>query len=71
MKKYLTVPEAAVRLGISERAAWQHMYRGQLPHRRWGRRVIVPLDELETFLKQLPGCSIEEALEEVRKNEPL
>lgn len=67
MKNYLTVPEAAARLGISERAAWQRIYRGQLPHRRWGRRVIIPQDELEEFIKALPGCSVEEALEEMRK----
>lgn len=66
MKKYLTVPEVAARLGISERAAWQRIYRGQLPHRRWGRRVMIPQDELEQFLNQLPGCSVEEALEEIR-----
>ena len=71
MKKYLTVPESATRLGISERAAWQRIYRGQLPHRRWGRRVIIPLDELERFLEQLPGCSVQEALEEIQKSEPI
>ncbi|WP_034421932.1 helix-turn-helix domain-containing protein [Candidatus Entotheonella palauensis] len=63
--KNLTVPEAAARLGISERAAWQRIYRGQLPHRRWGRRVIIPLDDLEAFIKALPGCSVEEALDEI------
>ena len=69
MKKNLTVPEAAARLGISERATWQRIYRGQLPHRRWGRRVIIPQDELETFIKELPGCSVEEALAEIRRSE--
>lgn len=71
MKKYLTVPEAAARLGITERAAWQRIYRGQLPHRRWGRRVIIPLDELEEFLEKLPGCSVKEALEEIQRSEPI
>ena len=68
MKKNLTVPEAAERLGISERATWQRIYRGQLPHRRWGRRVIIPQDELEEFIKELPGCSVEEALAEIRRS---
>jgi excisionase family DNA binding protein len=69
MKKYLTVLEVAARLGITERAAWQRIYRGQLPHRRWGRRVIIPLDELKEFLAKLPGCSVKEALEEVQGRE--
>ena len=63
--KNLTVPEVAARLGISERAVRQRIYRGQLPHRRWGRRVIIPLDELEEFIKNLPGCTVAEALEEM------
>lgn len=61
MKKHLTVPEAAETLGITERAAWQRLYRGQLPHRRWGRRVLIPLAELERFIEQLPGCTAEDA----------
>jgi excisionase family DNA binding protein len=68
MKKYLTVPEAAEVIGITERAAWQRIYRGQLPHRRWRRRVLVPLDELERFLEQLPGCSADQALHAVKRS---
>lgn len=67
MKRYLTIPEAAELLGITERAAWQRIYRGQLPHRRWGRRVLVPLDELERFLEHLPGCSADQALHVVER----
>ena len=65
MKKNLTVPEVAERLGISERAVRQRINRGQLPFRRWGRSIIIPQDELEAFIKALPGCSVEEALEEM------
>ena len=61
----LSVAQVAERLGISERAVRQRIYRGQLPYKRWGRRVIVPLDELEAFLRALPGCSAQEALEEM------
>jgi excisionase family DNA binding protein len=64
-KKALTVPETATVLGITERAAWQRIYRKQLPHRRWGRRVLIPTDELEEFLKALPGISAEEAATKV------
>ena len=61
MKKVLTIPEAAQELGITERAAWQRVYRKQIPFRRWGRKVVVPIDELETFIKSLPGATAEEA----------
>lgn len=61
-KENYTVAEAADRAGITERAAWLKIYRGHFPHRRWGRRVIVPKSELEAFLEALPGVSAEEAL---------
>jgi excisionase family DNA binding protein len=61
MAKYLKVPEAATFLGISEKAAWQRLYRGELPHKRWGRRVLIPMDELEKFLAALPGITADEA----------
>ncbi len=61
MKRFLTIPEAAQELGITERAAWQRVYRGQIPYRRWGRKVVVPVDELDSFIKNLPGTSAEEA----------
>jgi len=61
MKKYLSIPEATEMLGITQRAAWQRLYRGQLPQRRWGRRVLIPMAELERFLEQLPGCTTDQA----------
>ena len=60
--KFLKVPEAAKLLGISERAAWKRLYRGELPYRRWGKRVLIPVAELEAFMAALPGKSAEEAL---------
>ena len=59
--KYLSVPEAAEVLGISPKAAWQRLYRGELPYRRWGRRVLIPAQELERFLAALPGKTADEA----------
>lgn len=61
MKRTLSVAEVAEELGISKRAVWQRIYRGQLPYRRWGRKVFVLRDELDTFLRGLPGTSSEEA----------
>jgi excisionase family DNA binding protein len=68
--KYLKVPEAATMLGISEKAAWQRLYRGELPHRRWGRRVLIPMDELEKFLAALPGTTAEEAVATLEGSSP-
>ena len=61
-KKTLTVSEAAEALGITERAAWQRIYRGMLPHRRWGKRVVVLEEELYQFLKNLPGPTIDDVI---------
>lgn len=65
MKKTLTltVTEAAELLGITERAAWQRIYRGLLPHRRCGKRVTILRDELEEYLRSLPGVTVGEAIE--------
>jgi excisionase family DNA binding protein len=68
MTKYLKVPEAAKLLGISDKAAWQRLYRGELPYRRWGRRVLIPLDELENFIAALPGKTSDEAIAVVEEN---
>ena len=65
MKRLLTVREAAEELNITERAAWQRIYRHQLPYRRWGRKVVVPAAELEKFIESLPGVSAEEAAAKV------
>jgi excisionase family DNA binding protein len=62
MKHYLSVPEAAARLGITARAAWQRIYRGHLPYRRWGRRVLIPCEELALFMDGLPGHKAEDVL---------
>ena len=64
--KNLTVKETADRLGISERAVRQRINRKQLPFKRMNRRVFVPENDLNRFLEALPGCSVEEALQEMR-----
>lgn len=61
MKKFLTVAQVALELGTTERAIWQRIYRRQIPHRRWGHRVLIPADDLARFLELLPGVSVEEA----------
>jgi excisionase family DNA binding protein len=53
----LTIPEVARRLGKTELSVRRAVERGQLPSRRWGRRIIVLASELEQFLQQLPPPS--------------
>jgi excisionase family DNA binding protein len=67
-KKFLTVPEAAQKLGISERAAWQQLYRKRLPYRRWGAKVVIPARELEEFCEKLPGVTVEEAITKIQES---
>jgi len=62
-QRVLTVPQYAEEYGRTERAAWMEIYRGLIPHRRQGRKVIILRDELEAFLRSLPGVTAEQAAE--------
>jgi excisionase family DNA binding protein len=62
MKKYLTIAEAAPPLGLTEKAVRQKIFRGQLPYRKLGRRVLIPAEELEQILATLPGTTADEAV---------
>jgi excisionase family DNA binding protein len=46
----LTVPETAAVLGMGRSAAYQAVRRGDIPSRKLGRRIVVPLAELATWL---------------------
>jgi excisionase family DNA binding protein len=46
----LTVEEAAALLGISRTTAYESVRRGEIPARRFGRRVVVLRHELEDLL---------------------
>ena len=50
----LRIPEVARILGCTELAARRMIDRGEVPARRWGRRVVVLRDELEAHLRALP-----------------
>jgi excisionase family DNA binding protein len=67
LKKYLTIAEAAAPLGLSEKALRQRIFRGQLPYRKLGKRVLIPVDELAKFLTALPGKTAEEAVAAVEE----
>ena|SRR5688572_5762858 len=63
----LTVPQAAVVMGKTERAVWLDIYRNRLTHRRLGKKVIILREELLVFLRSLPGCSLEQAVARVEE----
>jgi excisionase family DNA binding protein len=46
----LTVEEAAALLGLGRTAAYEAARRGEIPSRRLGRRVIVPVPALLDWL---------------------
>lgn len=50
----LTVEEVAALLGLGRTAAYEAARRGELPSRRLGRRVIVPVPALLDWLGSTP-----------------
>jgi excisionase family DNA binding protein len=46
----VSVPETARLLGISRTHAYELVTRGELPHVRLGRRIVVPRHAIETLL---------------------
>ena len=51
----LTVEEVASLLGLGRTAAYEAARRGQIPFRRLGRRVVVPVPALLTWLGADPN----------------
>ena len=47
----ITVPEAAARLGISERSYYRAVKRGDVPAIHIGRRLLVPEIQLEALIR--------------------
>jgi excisionase family DNA binding protein len=48
----VTVPQAAEMLGLGRTKVWQLVRRGRLRSLRVGKRVLVPVRELERFLTE-------------------
>lgn len=48
--RYISVAEAAPALGLSEKPLRQRIFRGQMPYRKLGRRVIIAIEDLEKFV---------------------
>jgi excisionase family DNA binding protein len=55
MNKYLNTNEAALFLGRTPKAIRRMVERGQIPFRRWGKRIVFVREELEEFVNALPG----------------
>lgn len=55
VKRLMSVPEAAVYLGVGQRTLWQRIKEGHLPAVRLGRRTLIDqqdLDHLITHMKE-------------------
>lgn len=51
-RRTYTVPEVAVLVGISRSTAYECVRRGEIPSRRFGRRIVVLRHELDRLLNQ-------------------
>lgn len=62
----------AARMGVTEKALRAQVARGLIPYRRFGGRIIFLADEVDAFLRQLPGVTLDQALANVaaRAGEP-
>ena len=67
MKRYLTIAEAAPPLNLTEKALRQRTFRGQFPYRKFGKRVLIPIEEMEKFMAALPGKTADEAVAAVEE----
>lgn len=62
----MSVKQTAEWLGWTEKCLRGRISRHLIPHRKLGRNIIFWQSELEEWRLQLPGCSLEEALENLR-----
>lgn len=50
-KKWLTVNECAVYLGLTARAVYNHIHRGTLPYQKLGARVLFDPEEIDAAIR--------------------
>lgn len=48
----LTVAQAAERVGVSDWLIYRLIKQGNFPHRRLGRRIVIPVHALERWIDQ-------------------
>lgn len=63
------VAAVAEKLGTSQGKIRSAVARGLLPYRRWGGRVVFLAAEVDAFIQKLPGVSLEEALENIKRKD--
>ena len=63
----LGVREAAVLTGESEKSLYGQVSRRTIPFRRKSGRIVFLRAELEQWLSALPGCTIDEAMKNVKQ----
>jgi len=63
----LDVKAVAALLGASEKCVRARVARRLLPYRRFGSRIVFIRNEMEDFINSLPGCSLEEAKENLNR----
>ena len=49
MKKHTTVAKLAERWDTTEKAIRHRIAHGQIPFKRLGRRILIPIDQIERF----------------------
>jgi excisionase family DNA binding protein len=62
-RRYVTLAEAAVYLGRTQKALRRLVERRAVPFHRAGRRLVFDLHELDQWVGRLPGVALEEALD--------
>jgi len=62
----MSVKQTAEWLGWTEKCLRGRISRHLIPHRKLGRNVILWRSEVEAWREQLPGCSVEQAIENLR-----
>ena len=65
-KPFYTTKELAEMLGVSERHIRRLSYKGKLPARKWGKKVIFLKEELNEYFKSLPFVNPMVEIEKVK-----
>jgi len=65
----LDVRQVAAFLGWSEKRVRGHIARQTLPYRKQGGRILFLRSELERFIDNLPGTTVEAAMTNVEKRQ--
>ena len=63
----LDVRGTALFIGSTEKGVRSAVERGVLPFRRYGRRLVFLRAELEKYLESLPGCTLEQVMDNLAK----